>query len=107
MGGCPARGADCSNTCYNGIVEVTQERNMAIVEYLSTERETYARAKPRLVTEAEGKYVLIHGPTVCGVWNTYEDAIEAGYDAYEPGSFMVKKIERDETVHFVRCFPCP
>ena len=79
---------------------------MAIVEHLSAERETYARSKPQLLAQSEGKYALIHGHEVCGVWSAYEEAIEAGYDAYEPGSFMVKKIERDETVHFVRSYTC-
>lgn len=79
---------------------------MAVVEHLSVERETYARLKPQLLNESEGMHVLIHGHTVCGVWGTYEEAIAAGYDAYEPGSFMVKKIERDETVHLVRSYPC-
>lgn len=79
---------------------------MAIVEPLLKERETFSRAKERLLAEAEGKYVLIHADEVCGTWDTYEEAIEAGYLAFEPGTFMVKKVERIETVHFVRSCSC-
>jgi hypothetical protein len=80
---------------------------MAVVEPLSQERDTFAKAKLRLIAESEGKFVLVHADQICGVWDTYEGAIEAGYAAYEPGSFMVKKIERQDKVHYLRSSTCP
>jgi hypothetical protein len=46
----------------------------------------------------EGKYVLIHGDDVAGIWETYEDALQAGYQKYALAPFLVKRIECAETV---------
>ena len=46
----------------------------------------------------EGKFTLIKGGDIQGPFDTYEDAIGAGYDRYGLVPFLVKKIERVETV---------
>ena len=46
----------------------------------------------------EGKYTVIKGTDVQGPFDFYEDALEAGYSRYGLVPFLVKKIERNESV---------
>ena len=46
----------------------------------------------------EGKYTVIKGNEVQGPFNTYEDALEAGYGRHGLVPFLVKKLERNESV---------
>ena len=57
----------------------------------------------------EGKFVLIHGDEVAGTWDTYPDALQAGYQKFGLNPFLVKRIEWIETVqNFTRDLPlCP
>lgn len=49
----------------------------------------------------EGQYVLLHGDDeVDGYWDTYEEALRVGYQRFGLKPFFVKKIEREESVHF-------
>ncbi len=73
---------------------------MASAEVLKTELETYERERERLLAESEGKYALIHGDSVVGVWDTYEDALKAGYSQIGLGPFLVKQIQRMERICF-------
>ncbi len=66
---------------------------------LEAELATYARQMPRLVQQA-GKFVVIGGDVVAGVYDTYSDALSVGYDKFGLGPFMVKEIEVVERVHF-------
>ena len=70
------------------------------VRSLQIELATYEREKPRLVGESEGKFALIHGDCVAGVWDTYEDALRAGYGQFKLEPFLVKQIQAIERVHF-------
>jgi hypothetical protein len=81
---------------------------MPTTEHLKTELETYEREKSRLVAESEGKHVLIQGSEVSGVWDTYVDALNAGYTKFQLTPFLVKQIEGIERVHFfTRDLVCP
>jgi hypothetical protein len=73
---------------------------MADTDRLKTEIETYSREKDRLVSESEGKFALVHGQDVAGVWDTYEDALKEGYQQFKLEPFLVKHIEAMEQVHF-------
>ena len=73
---------------------------MSDTERLKTELETYEREKAKLVAESEGKYALIHGNEVAGVWDTYLDALKAGYEKYSLNPFLVKQIESVDRVYF-------
>ena len=53
-----------------------------------------------LVVESEGKYALIQGDSVAGIWDTYEDALKAGYAQFGLKPFLVKQIQGIERVHF-------
>jgi hypothetical protein len=46
---------------------------------LDRERATYLREKRRLIAEALGKYVLIKGDEVLGVYDTQKAAIDDGW----------------------------
>jgi hypothetical protein len=62
---------------------------------LEKELRTYHRELPRLLADAEGKFAVIHGDEVSGTWETYEDALQAGYDRYQLTPFLVKKVSAD------------
>ena len=46
----------------------------------------------------EGKFVLIYGDEIAGVWDDYQDALQAGYEEFELDPFLVKRIEWVETI---------
>lgn len=62
---------------------------------LEKELRTYRRELPRLLAEGEGKFAIIHDQEVAGTWDTYEDALQAGFDRYQLTPFLVKKIAAD------------
>ncbi len=69
---------------------------------LELELETYQRKLPELL-EHEGKFVLIRGEEVAGVWKTEERALAAAYKRFGPRvPFLVKKIQAVETPEFMR-----
>jgi hypothetical protein len=47
----------------------------------------------------EGRYVVIKGTDIAGVCDTFEEALRVGYGRYGLGPFLLRKIERVETVH--------
>lgn len=61
---------------------------------LERELEAFQRELPNLLRDEanRGKYVLIHGDEVRGVWPTVDDALEAGYNAFGLDPFLVKEI---------------
>ncbi len=73
---------------------------MAETDRLKAEIDTYCREKDRLVAESEGKFALVHGQEVVGVWDTYEDALKEGYGHFGLEPFLVKHIEAIEQIHF-------
>lgn len=76
---------------------------------LETELETLKRELPNLLAE-EGKYVVVAGDKIIGVYAAYEDALAVGYEKCGLKPFMVKKIQAIEQVqYFTRdlVFTCP
>jgi len=73
---------------------------MASVQSFDLELTTYEREKERLLSASEGKYVVIRGDTIAGVWDTYEDALRAGYRQFGLEPFLVKQIRRIEQVYY-------
>ena len=69
---------------------------MAIVETLARELETFERHRERLLKEAAGKFALVHGDELAGVWPVNEDALRKGYERYKLNPFLVKRIESAE-----------
>lgn len=71
---------------------------------LEKELATYQHKLPGLLAD-EGKFVLIHGDDVAGIWDTYEEAVNQGYKQFGLKTFLVKRIEWVETVqNFTRDF---
>ena len=61
-----------------------------------------------LLSGNEGKFTVIHGQDITGPFDTYEAALEAGYERFGPVPFLVKKIQQvEEELCFSRDLPCP
>ena len=67
---------------------------------LEKELETYKRKLPELKAD-EGKFALIRGDELVGVFGTYEDALTEGYKLFELEPFLVQKIQAIEQVQFI------
>lgn len=70
-----------------------------MASYFDTELKTYRKHLPDLL-ESEGKFVLIRGEEVDGAFDTYGDALEAGYTKYGLESFLVKQIRSAEPIQY-------
>jgi hypothetical protein len=66
---------------------------------LDKEFETYSRLLPDLLGQS-GKYVLIKGAEQAGTFDTYQDALSAGYEKFRLEPFLVKQISPAEQVWF-------
>ena len=68
---------------------------------LAKELETYEENKQRLLSESQGKFVLIRGGDIINVFDTYSDAVKVGIDKFGNTPFLVKKIvEFEEKQNF-------
>ena len=78
-------------------------------EQLAKELATYEIHREELVGSHDGKFVLIHGDEIAGIWDTYKDAIEAGYQRFGLNPFLVKQIQTVERVQFItrNILACP
>ncbi|MCE9531343.1 MAG: hypothetical protein K8T89_09525 [Planctomycetes bacterium] len=71
--------------------ELLQEQFRSLDEEICT----YFRVLPRLLQEgAEGRVALIQGNDLDSLWDTMDDALQAGYDKFGLGRFMTQPIER-------------
>ena len=59
---------------------------------LSGELETYEAHKAELLAEHEGKFVLIKGDKIVGVYDTHEEALARGYQDYLDEPFLAHEI---------------
>ena len=50
--------------------------------------------------ENEGKFAIVKGDVVAGPYADYESALAAAYEQFGTGGFLVKKIERNESVMY-------
>ena len=71
-----------------------------MADSLETELKTYEAHKHELLAD-EGKFVVIHGAEILGIYGTYEDALKIGYEKCKLEPFLVKKIQAVEPVNFV------
>ena len=67
---------------------------------LEKELETYERLKEQLLLESDGKYAVISGDALLGVYSTYDDALKIGYEKCSLNPFLVKKITAIEPINF-------
>lgn len=68
---------------------------------LEKELATY-KARLEELCPQEGRFVLICGDDVAGIWETYQDALQAGYQKFGLNPFLVKQILWTELVHNLR-----
>jgi hypothetical protein len=66
---------------------------------LQKEVETYNAKLPELVGSV-GKFVLIKGDVVEGMYDTYADALKIGYERFKLEPFLVKQIAPAEQLQF-------
>ena len=65
-------------------------------EILAEELKTYAEKKEELVRQHNGKYVLIKGNGIVGIFDSKEDATIIGIQKFGNTPFLVRKIEEVE-----------
>jgi hypothetical protein len=66
---------------------------------LNREIETYNRLLPELLAQ-QGKFVLIKGDEQFGTFDSYNDALAAGYDKFKLEPFLVRQIAATEFVAY-------
>jgi hypothetical protein len=64
---------------------------------LEREIKTYKEKLPELQAN-EGKFVVICGDTVSGIFDSYQDALAAGYERCGITPFLVKQISSVEVL---------
>jgi hypothetical protein len=68
---------------------------------LGEEYACFGRECARLLESDRGKYVLIRGPRVVGIFSTEADAIRAGYEEFGPVPFFVRQLRPEALrLHF-------
>jgi hypothetical protein len=74
---------------------------------LERELETFQRLHDELV-QHEGRYALIAGDKLLGIFESHSDALQAGYAARGMQPFLVKKVSAIEVIaHFSRDLRAP
>jgi len=63
---------------------------------LEAELYTFQQNREPLLAMGEGKYVLIHGSEIAGVYESKMDAIAQGYQKFGNTPFLVKQILKVE-----------
>jgi hypothetical protein len=67
---------------------------------LAQEWKTYKREVARLVAEGnEGKFCLIKGDEIVGIWESFSAAVAAGYERYGLTDLMVREINAIEPIY--------
>lgn len=72
---------------------------------LEQELQTFQRELPALLADPakRGKYALVHGDAVAGIYPSVDAALDAGYDHFGLDPFLVKEItEHEEPRYFSR-----
>ncbi|MCI0461643.1 MAG: hypothetical protein L0Z62_32230 [Gemmataceae bacterium] len=64
---------------------------------LEREIETYRRKLPELLAD-KGKFVVIHGEEVIGIFDAINDALRAGYERFLDEPFLVRAIQETEPI---------
>lgn len=68
-------------------------------QVLEKELVLYQKLLPTLMSD-EGKYALIFGESLVGVYDSYQTALTQGYEVAKLKPFLVKKISGAETVAY-------
>ena len=68
---------------------------------LEQETRTWLANKERLLQEAAGKFVVIKGDQIFGIFDRDSDAFTQAYHQLGRGPFLVRRIEPGEKVYYV------
>jgi hypothetical protein len=67
---------------------------------LEQEWNTFRRERPRLLAEGhEGRWVLVKGEEIIGIWETRREACKQGYKRYLLVPFLVHQLQYVERVY--------
>jgi len=79
------------------------------VRPLAADLNALFREMPRLLHEGEeGRYALIDSGKLLSTWDTYSDALQAGYEKFgADGLFIVQKIDRRQYERFMTLLDRP
>jgi hypothetical protein len=69
----------------------------ALERELATFHDNFAK----LLSDGEGKFALVHGSRIVGIFDTYADALAEGYKLFKLEPFLVKQIQAIEQAHFI------
>jgi hypothetical protein len=81
-----------------------------MVVALERELETFRRELPRLLADPAnvGKFALVHGEAVAGLYPSFDAALASGYDKFGLDPFLVSEVtEHEEPRYFSRNLRCP
>lgn len=68
---------------------------------LSEENETFRKHKLSLLEEGEGKFVLIQKQEICGLWDTYDAALQAATERFGPSTpFLIKRLPSFDRIYW-------
>jgi hypothetical protein len=67
----------------------------------SREEAAYQRERDRLVRDHSGKYALVHGHQVVGVFSSFQDAVAEGGRRFELSEMMVCEITDPEPAAYI------
>lgn len=70
---------------------------------LAIETATYEAHKERLLAEHRGKFVLIHGSEIVGLYDSQRDALVAGYGKFGYVDLFTKRLTRREKKLSLAC----
>ncbi len=68
---------------------------------LAEELETYQAHQTELIETAWGKYALIKGSDIIGLFDRKDDAFNEGYRRFGLKSFMVHRVQEDLDNHYI------
>jgi hypothetical protein len=75
---------------------------------LAAEVATYYRELPRLLADGQaGRFVLVKGDAVVSVWDTSDDAYQAGVSQFGFGPFLAQPIDPRDLDRLAPYFPTP
>jgi hypothetical protein len=77
------------------------------IRRMAAEINAYLRELPRLLAEGEeGRHALIKDDTILSIWDTYGDALQAGYERFGiDGRFVAHRIQGRDLERFLTLLP--
>ena len=68
---------------------------------LAEELKTYQAHLEELLQTASGKFVLIKGNDIVGLYNNQEEALNEGYRRYRLKRFMVQRVQQELETYYI------